>query len=325
MAAKPGFLVVSLDFELFWGVRDNRSIEDYKENILGVRLAIPQILELFDNYNIHGTWATVGFLCFEQKTELIAALPQKKPKYINKKLSPYKYIKSIGNNEEQDLFHYGYSLLKTIFSYPNQEVGTHTFSHYYCLEKGQSLEDFRADLQATKQAFNKNNWRLESLIFPRNQFNECYLDECKNFGIKAYRGNESAWFYNPISQENESWLRRGIRLLDAYINISGHNCYSTDSISKSLPFNIPSSRFLRPYSSRLQTLEMLRLRRILLAMTYAAKKGLVYHLWWHPHNFGIYQKENLLFLQKILEHYSYLQTTYSMESLNMGELANKLL
>ncbi len=91
-----------------------------------------------------------------------------------------------------------------------------------------------------------------------------------------------------------------------------------------MPFNISSSRFLSPYSSRLQSLEMLRLRRILLAMTYAAKQGLVYHLWWHPHNFGIRRKENLLFLQKILEHYSYLQTTYSMESLSMGELANKL-
>lgn len=112
MATRPGVLVISLDFELFWGVRDNRSIENYKENLLGVRLAIPQILDLFDSYNIHATWATVGILCFEQKTELVAALPQKKPKYINENLSPYKYIKSIGNNEEQDLFHYGYSLLK---------------------------------------------------------------------------------------------------------------------------------------------------------------------------------------------------------------------
>ena len=324
MAAKPGVLVVSLDFELFWGVRDNRGIEDYKENLLGGRLAIPQILDLFDKYNIHATWATVGFLCFEQKTELVAALPQTKPIYINDNLSPYKYIESIGNNEKEDLFHYGYSLLQTIASYQNQEIGTHTFSHYYCLEEGQNSEEFRSDLRATKQVFDRNNWRLESLVFPRNQFNNSYLDECKSFGIKAYRGNESAWFYSPISKENESWLRRGVRLLDAYINISGHNCYSTDVITKSLPFNIPSSRFLRPYSQRLQFLESLRSHRILSAMTQAAKQGLVYHLWWHPHNFGICLKENLLFLEKILNHYSYLQKTYNMQSLNMGELANKV-
>jgi Polysaccharide deacetylase len=322
MAAKPGILVISLDFELFWGVRDNRSIEDYQENILGVRFAIPQILDLFDKYNIHATWATVGFLCFDQKTELVAALPQEKPRYINDNLSPYKHIESIGNNEKEDLFHYGYSLLQTIANYQNQEIGTHTFSHYYCLELGQSLKDFRSDLQATKQAFDRNNWRLESLVFPRNQFNNSYLDECKSFGIKAYRGNESAWFYSATSKEDESLLRRGVRLLDAYINISGHNCYS---ITESLPLNIPSSRFLRPYSSRLKVLESLRSHRILSAMTQAAKQGLIYHLWWHPHNFGTNLEENLRFLQKILEHYQHLQNTYSMESLNMGEVANKYL
>ena len=173
-----------------------------------------------------------------------------------------------------------------------------------------------------KRALNKYDLQLESLIFPRNQFNNSYLDVCSELGIKAYRGNESAWFYRATSKEDESWLRRGIRLLDAYLNISGHNCYS---LTKSIPLNIPSSRFLRPYSPRSQILEKLRLHRILSAMTHAAKKRLVYHLWWHPHNFGVNTQENLLFLQKILEHYLYLQKTYGMESLNMGEVAKKIL
>ncbi|MGL4483664.1 MAG: polysaccharide deacetylase family protein [Anaerovoracaceae bacterium] len=321
MARKNGTLVISLDFELYWGVRDNKSIEDYQDNILGGRLAIPKILTLFNRYNIHATWAAVGFLCFEKKAELVTALPQKQPKYVNENLSPYKCIESIGNNEKEDPFHYGYSLLKHILSYEYQEIGTHTFSHYYCLELGQSLEQFNADLQAAKQVFDKNNWQLKSLIFPRNQFNDRYLDVCNSLGIKAYRGNESAWFYSPTSKANESWLRRGIRLLDAYINISGANCYLITN-PKSFPVNIPSSRFLRPYNPRLKGLEKWRSQRILSAMTYAAKKGLVYHLWWHPHNFGVNTEENLLFLQNILEHYSDLQKTYNMESLNMGELAD---
>ena len=87
MVAKPGVLVISLDFELFWGVRDNRSIEDYKENLLGGRLAIPQILDLFDSYNIHATWATVGFLCFDQKTELVAACEMQL--FISSLISPF--------------------------------------------------------------------------------------------------------------------------------------------------------------------------------------------------------------------------------------------
>ena len=50
-------------------------------------------------------------------------------------------------------------------------------------------------------------------------------------------------------------------------------------------------------------LEPLRMRRILSDLTHAAKKGLVYHLWWHPHNFGDHMDENLVFLKKILDHH----------------------
>ena len=153
MAVNNGILVISLDFELYWGVRDNRSIENYQENILGGRLAIPKILALFDSYYIHATWAVVGLLCFDTKTELVAALPQKQPSYINNNLSPYKYIESVGSSEQKDPFHYGYSLLKNIAACPNQEIGTHTFSHYYCLEDGQNLQEFTADLQAAKKSF----------------------------------------------------------------------------------------------------------------------------------------------------------------------------
>jgi hypothetical protein len=32
-----GAFVISLDFELFWGVRDKRTISGYGPNILGVR------------------------------------------------------------------------------------------------------------------------------------------------------------------------------------------------------------------------------------------------------------------------------------------------
>ena len=35
-----GALVISLDFELLWGVRDKRTIADYGPNILGVRKAV---------------------------------------------------------------------------------------------------------------------------------------------------------------------------------------------------------------------------------------------------------------------------------------------
>ena len=59
-------------------------------------------------------------------------------------------------------------------------------------------------------------------------------------------------------------------------------------------------------------------------LTYAAKKGLVYHLWWHPHNFGDHTEDNLAFLKMILDRYPMLKKAYGMESLNMFEVGQSV-
>lgn len=60
-------------------------------------------------------------------------------------------------------------------------------------------------------------------------------------------------------------------------------------------------------------------------MNFAAKKGLIYHLWWHPHNFGINQPENLSFLEKILMHYKKLNKEFDFENKNMQQLADEIM
>ena len=83
---KTGKFVISLDFELMWGVRDKRTINDYGQNILNVHQVIPQTLELFRKYAVCGTFSTVGFLFFKTKEELLANLPSIKPQYEDKSL-----------------------------------------------------------------------------------------------------------------------------------------------------------------------------------------------------------------------------------------------
>jgi hypothetical protein len=56
-------------------------------------------------------------------------------------------------------------------------------------------------------------------------------------------------------------------------------------------------------------------------MTRAAKNDEVYHLWWHPHNFGLYPSQSMEGLKNILDHYAYCKKTWDMQSLSMGELA----
>jgi peptidoglycan/xylan/chitin deacetylase (PgdA/CDA1 family) len=321
--ANKGIFLISLDFELYWGVRSRLTLDQYRENLVGVRQAVPALLSLFGQYGIHATWATVGFAFFDGREQLLSALPAKKPAYANARLSPYPGLETLGVDETCDPFHFAASLLRLIAARPGQEIGTHTFSHYYCLESGQDVEAFRDDLRAARRAAARLGIDLESLVFPHNQVNREYLEACRQMGIKAYRGNEAAWFYRPRSRKEESLLHRLLRLLDSYLNLSSQNCASQADITREFPCNIPSSRFLRPYSRKFSLLEPLRLARILGGLRYAARHGLVYHLWWHPENFGTHTRKNLAFLEKILREYAALREQYGMESLNMGEIATR--
>lgn len=320
-----GKFVISLDFELFWGMRDHLTLETYGKHILGVREAFPKIIEAFEAHQVKATFATVGFLFAADKEELIDLCPKDQPKYANKSLSPYNgHFDLIGENEESDRYHFAPSLLKLLQKYPNQEIATHTFSHYYCLENGQTQENFREDLIAALKIAEAKGVSVKSIIFPRNQFNEAYVEVLKDLGITSYRGNEKIWFFNGAMGEWSKLLKRAFRLLDSYVSISGHNCYDMEGIKASTPYNIPSSRFLRPFSPKLRILEPIRLKRILNGMTYAAKHKKVYHLWWHPHNFGVHQEENFKILNKILDHYDLLRSKYGFESMTMGEVSNQL-
>jgi hypothetical protein len=318
-----GIFTISLDFELHWGIRDHAEIESHTDQLLGARRAIPAILDQFRTHSIHATWATVGFLFFRSRSDLIAGLPARQPAYVCAELSPYCQIDSIGHAEADDPFHYAPTLIEQIRSTPDQEIASHTFSHYYCMEAGQTLSDFTADLRAAQNIAETYGCKLESLVFPRNQINAAYLSCCRELGITAYRGNEHIWFYQSKNRAAYNHpLRRIFRLLDAYINISGANSYPLPR-RDTLPINIPSSRYLRPYSKRFAALEPIRLRRITTAMEIAARSDHIFHLWWHPEQFGVHTDENLASLTTILAKYKELQTRYGMRSRSMKEIARQ--
>lgn len=319
-----GKFVISLDFELMWGVRDKLTIESYGNNIIGVQEVIPRLLTIFDHFKINATFSTVGFLFVNNKEELLKNLPNIYPEYIDKNLSPYNgYIENL--TMDNDNYHFATNLIKLVQEFPNQEIGTHTFSHYYCLEPGQTIDAFKADIKQAIEIAKKHKIEIKSLIFPRNQFNNDYLKVCSDLGIICYRGNENSYLYQAKSGNQENIFRRILRIADTYINISGQNCYTDAFLKQNYPINIPSSRFLRPYSKKLSFLEKLRLNRIKNGMTYAAKNNQTYHLWWHPHNFGINQNKNFDFLNKILNHYQFLNLKYNFQSITMTNLANDII
>jgi len=320
-----GGLVISLDFELHWGVRDVWSVDGYRENLLGARAAVPALLALFREFGIHATWATVGLLFFESRDEMLASLPARRPAYATSRLSPYGAMGEVGANEREDPFHFAPSLIRRIADTPGQEIGTHTFSHYYCLEPGQSVDDFRADLESAFRVTRAKIGRTpESIVFPRNQVTEAHLDVCRDAGLIAYRGNPDHWAYRAERRATaQSPLRRAVRLADAYAALTGMNVRRA-GVASALPVDVPASQYLRPYFPALRRFDFLRFLRIARALEHAAATGAIFHLWWHPHDFGDHLAANLAFLRRILARFARLRERHGMESLTMAEAARRL-
>ncbi|WP_246070030.1 polysaccharide deacetylase family protein [Mangrovivirga cuniculi] len=316
-----GIFTISLDFELIWGGFEKWDLNKLQKYFMVTRRIIPDYLKMFEQHETHVTWATVGMLFADGLKDIKKFAPSNLPGYENQALSAYNYIKENkpGKSEMEDPIHFAQSLVKLINNVPGQEMATHSFAHYYCNEPGQKPEQFRADLEAHKAIASDLGIELKSLVFPRNQFNEEYLEICREEGITSVRSNPVDWFWN-INTHKEPKIKRLVRGLDAFFPIGKKASYKLESIANSeKPYLLPASRLLRAWSPKEEKLNRLKIDKIKKEMTTAAKNKEVYHLWWHPHNFGHHPKENMRDLKEILEHFLELKKTEGMISLNMNE------
>lgn len=322
---KKGVFVISLDFEMMWGVKDIYTPEGYgMTNIKNVKRVIYSMLELFKTYNIRATFATVGLIMLNDKNEALANIPDLIPSYSNPVLSPYtdNYIDQI-KEKDMDLY-FAPSIVDMLKERNNIEICTHTFCHYNCYAPGQTVEQFEEDLKKAIEVAARNQIEVKSIVFPRNQVSNEYLAICVKYGIEAYRGNPDMFFSRTYNYFERMRNRIG-RLLDNYISFGGNTSYKFEKIDVDMmPVNICASRFFRPYNKKLFFLEPLAKRRIRNEMEYAAHHGEVYHLWWHPHNFGVNMDKNLEKLEYVLKCYKKCHEQYGMESYSMADLSNYL-
>jgi hypothetical protein len=89
--------------------------------------------------------------------------------------------------------------------------------------------------------------------------------------------------------------------------------------------NIPASMFFRPYNEKLKIFEGLKVKRIKNSLTRCAKSGGIFHLWWHPHNFGDNLEQNICQLEEILRHFNSLRERYKLESFTMNDISKLVL
>lgn len=314
-------LILSLDFELFWGMQDVSNLESYRANILGGREAIPKLLSLFEKHGIHATWAAVGFLFAADAEEALQYAPEPalRPTYTNLERSCYRLFEDRKLLTDEAKCFFAPELIRTIAETPGMEIGAHTFSHFYCGESGQTTEQFAADMRALKRIAQDKGYDLKSVVLPRNNSVPQYNSILQELGFTSFRDLENNWIYGRVKP---LLLMRALNLMDVYFPLTGQGGYTPQK--QHGIWNLMGSRMYKPYFRPLFFLEKQKLRRIKRQMLHAAKHGLVFHLWWHPHNIGVRTEQHLAQLEEILSYYDMLKREYGMQSMNMGEMAEAM-
>ena len=173
-------------------------------------------------------------------------------------------------------------------------------------------------MTAAKAIAAKYGYTLTSAVLPRNQCDPAYIRVLRDLGFTAYRGMEDNWVENKV---HVHFPLRVLRLTDTYFPITGYGSYTPkqeDGI-----WNLRGTQMFRPIFRPLHFMEGLKVHRIKRRMLHAAKNGLTFHLWWHPHNVGVRTAEHMAQLEEIFRYYAELKEKYGMESLNMREAAGK--
>lgn len=312
---KPGIFVISLDFEKMWGVRDHvRPSDPYAQSILDVDRVVPATLAIFKKYEIAATWATVGLLFADSLKEAREFWPEVRPNYQNKLLNPY--LETELENSDERLW-LAPDLIQQISDTPAQELATHTFSHYYCREPGQTTREFEADLAAAQRIAQAKDHALSTIIFPRHHWTSESVTLLPKHGINCWRNDPESWTHKT----------RVTRYLDSFLPIALSQCSKKAELPSELTglVSIRASQFFRPYKRATKHLENLKISRMIAGVREAAHKGEIYHLWWHPHNFSHEMAANLDALELVLEEVSRLKKSLAMRSLTMSDMATEAL
>jgi hypothetical protein len=321
--AQAGALVISLDFELHWGVRDHSAVTPaLTESLVASRTMVTTLAEIFAQREVRATWATVGLLFAGTAREAEDLRPAVLPDYREAALDPY--AEAVGESEDQDPLHLAASLVRRLGRYPGQEIASHTFSHYYCLEPGQDIDAFRADLQAAQAAAGAHGLRLRSLVLPRNQWRADFAPALLDAGFECYRGPQPGWANRSRPGDDTDLVVRAARLASTYAGPPLASFGWDDVTEPSGLCNIPASAFLRPLSARTRALRPLQQGKIVKALREAATSGRIVHLWWHPQNFVAHPEENIGLLRSVFDELDRLRASDGMRSLSMADVCDSL-
>lgn len=305
-------VVISMDFELRWGVHDRlgSNMDAYRENLENVRDVVPALLKLFNQRKIRVTWACVGALGCSNWDEYFSRAP-KPPDYHRQFL---KFDPHYAELDPDGRLHFAPECLQLINQCPGQDMGTHTFSHIYACEQGVTSQDIYSDLVAVNSIWQeKLNKQPISLVFPRNE--HAFLPVIEAAGVRIWRGNEVPWYYSgTLANSSLRYaLSKPFRFKDAINPFTKYADHLHGNMTR-------SSLFLRTnLSDILWKLHFCRIKREIESL----RTGEIFHIWCHPHNLGADMDKRLARMQDVLDLIADKCRRGAVVSKNMSDLVAK--
>jgi len=191
---RQGVVVFSADFEMAWAYRYSQTqMNNAIKKGLEERNNVPVLLNLFEQYHIPVTWATVGhlFLCRCKGDVNGKAHPEMlRPGYFESKNWVFQsgdwYDHDPCTDVQSDPAWYAPDLIELILkSEVNHEIGCHSFSHIDFTYKNCSKSLADSELDACLELAAKKGIKLKSMVFPGGTAGN--YESLKEKGIICYR------------------------------------------------------------------------------------------------------------------------------------------
>ena len=191
---EKGVVVLSADFELAWAYRYSKSKSNEAIQIgLQEREQVSLLLNLFEQYNIPVTWATVGHLFLnhcEKDAGGIAHPKMPRPDYFENKNWKFNdgdwYQHDPCSNNKSDPAWYAPNLIrKIIYSWVKHEIGCHTFSHIDFTYNNCTPELASAEIRKCIYLSEEMGVRVKSMVFPGGTAGN--YEVLKENGVICYR------------------------------------------------------------------------------------------------------------------------------------------
>ena len=310
-----GIFILSLDFELAWGMHDlwdadigipKAMIAAYMRTRTEV---VDALLRLFQKYDISATWATVGYMFHDQDDT--------QESYANKHIQRLATASLSCTEDEFKSIWLGDDLItKVQAANPTQDIGSHTYSHVIFSDPTCTADVADREIAQCVALAKQMDLPLKSFVFPRNE--EAHHDVLQKYGFTSYRSVQPGWV-NHFSGQAQRWAK-----------------FLSDAIGLTPPlavveekreglWGISASAYYRPAYGKARFIpNRSRVGQSMRGINKAIKKCGIYHLYLHPSDMAFASERLLDGLEQILNHAAEARQNGQLDTLSMAQMAGYL-